>query len=159
MVIREIQPKDDARVFQLIQQSLKAAHLDIPGTAYFDDSIKAMSQFYLHHPQRKYFVLVNSQDEVLGGAGFAEYNGSRDVAEVQKLYLFDEAKRKGYSYLLMEKVEKEARKVGFKQLYLETHKNLPVAIILYKKLGYTLLPGPLPGTQHSAMDHFFIKGL
>lgn len=159
MIIREIQPKDDATVFQLIQQSLKAAHLDIPGTAYFDQSIKAMSQFYFNHPQRKYFVLVDSKDQVLGGAGFAEYNGSRDVAEAQKLYLFDEAKGKRYSYLLMEKVEDEARKAGFKQLYLETHQNLPVAILLYKKLGYTLLSGPLPGTQHSAMDHFFIKEL
>lgn len=159
MVIREIQPKDDKRVFQLIRQSLKAAHLDIPGTAYFDDSIKSMSRFYFNHPRRKYFVLVDSKDQVLGGAGFAEYNSSQDVAEVQKLYLFDKARGKGYSYLLMEKIEEEALKSGFKQLYLETHQNLPVAILLYKKLGYTLLPAPLPGTQHSAMNHFFIKEL
>ncbi|MBR5581365.1 MAG: GNAT family N-acetyltransferase [Treponema sp.] len=159
MFIREIQQKDDAALFQLVRQSLAAAQLNIPGTAYFDESIKAMSQFYLNHPQRKYFVLVNQDDEVLGGAGFAEYNGSQDVAEVQKLYLFDEAKGKGYSYKLMEQVELEAKKAGYKQLYLETHRNLPIAIILYKKLGYTLIPEALPGTVHSTMDHFFIKDL
>lgn len=159
MLIREIQQKDDAALFQLVRQSLAAAQLNIPGTAYFDESIKAMSQFYLNHPQRKYFVLVNQADEVLGGAGFAEYNDSQDVAEVQKLYLFDEAKGKGYSYMLMERVEQEAKKTGFTQLYLETHRNLPVAIILYKKLGYTLIPAALPGTVHTTMDHFFIKNL
>ena len=159
MLIREIQQKDDAALFQLVQQSLAEAQLNIPGTAYFDESIKAMNQFYLNHPQRKYFVLVNQEDEVLGGAGFAEYNDSKDVAEVQKLYLFDEAKGKGYSYKLMERVEQEAKKAGYKQLYLETHRNLPVAIILYKKLGYTLIPSALPGTVHTTMDHFFIKDL
>ena len=59
----------------------------------------------------------------------------------------------------MERVEQEAKKVGYKQLYLETHRNLPVAIILYKKLGYTLIPEALPGTIHTTMDHFFIKDL
>lgn len=159
MLIREIQQKDDAALFQLVRQSLAAAQLNIPGTAYFDESIKAMSQFYMNQSQRKYFVLVDQDDQVLGGAGFAEYNESSEVAEVQKFYLFDEAKGKGYSYKLMELVEQEAKKVGYKQLYLETHRNLPIAIILYKKLGYTQIPAALPGTQHTTMDHFFVKNL
>mgnify|MGYP006332083947 CR=1 FL=1 len=159
MHIREIQQKDDAALFQLVRQSLTAAQLNIPGTAYFDESIKAMSQFYLNQPQRKYFVLVDQDDLVLGGAGFAEYNGSSEVAEVQKLYLFDKAKGKGYSYQLMGLVEQEAKKMGYKQLYLETHSNLPIAIILYKKLGYTQISAALPGTHHTTMDHFFVKKL
>ena len=159
MLIREIQEKDDAALFQLIRHSLEAAGLDIPGTAYFDESIKAMSKFYMDKSRRNYFVLVNDKDEVLGGIGFAEYNNSSQVAELQKLYLFDGAKGQGHSYLLMEKAESEARKIGYKQLYLETHHNLPVAILLYQKLGYTHLPAPLPGTLHSTMDYFFIKEL
>lgn len=159
MIIREIQPKDDSFLFQLVRSSLKAAGLDVPGTAYFDESIRAMSQFYLNQEGRQYFVLADQQDKVLGGIGFAEYNGSRKIAELQKLYLAEEARGKGYSYLLVEQAEEAARKAGYQQLYLETHHNLPVAILLYQKLGYTSLPGPLPGTQHSAMDHFFIKDL
>lgn len=83
-----------------------------------------MSKFYLNHPQRKYFVLVNQEDEVLRGL-----------------------------------VEQEAKKAGYKQVYLETHHNLPIAILLYKKLGYTQIPQALPGTVHSTMDHFFVKDL
>lgn len=170
MKIRKIQQKDDRDLFNLIRSSLEGACLNIPGTAYFDESIKAMSKFYLQEEKnqealntnrfpRQYFVLVNEKDEVMGGVGFAEYNGSSEVAEVQKLYITDEVKGRGYSYLLMEQVEVEAARAGYKKLYLETHKNLPVALHLYKKLGYTLLSEPLPGTQHSTMDHFFIKEL
>ncbi len=159
MTIRPIQQKDDAALFRLIRRSLEVAHLDIPGTAYFDKSIKAMSRFYLNRAGRHYFVLAGERDEVLGGAGFAEYNGSREIAELQKLYLTEAAKGRGYSYLLMERVEQAARKSGYRQLYLETHTNLPVALHLYQRLGYTVLDGPLPGTQHSTMDHFFIKEL
>lgn len=169
MIIRKIQQKDDKELFKLIRSSLEAACLNIPGTAYFDESIKAMSKFYLRGEEsadagtscfhRQYFVLVNELDEVLGGVGFAEFDGSGEVAEVQKLYLMEEAKGKGYSYLLMKHIEDAARRVGYKKLYLETHKNLPIALLLYKKLGYTLLPQRLAGSQHSAMDHFFIKEL
>lgn len=159
MTIRPIQQKDDAALFQLIRRSLEAAQLDIPGTAYFDESLKAMSRFYLNRSGRHYFVLADEGDKVLGGAGFAEYNDSQEIAELQKLYLTEDARGKGYSYLLMERVEQAARQSGYRQLYLETHTNLPVALHLYQRLGYILLEGPLPGTQHSTMDHFFIKEL
>ena len=55
-----------------------------------------MSQFYLNHTRRQYFGLVDETERVLGGAGFAEYNGSGEIAELQKLYLAEEAKGKGY---------------------------------------------------------------
>lgn len=159
MKIREILPKDDIVLFSLIRKCLEDAHLDIPGTAYFDESIKAMSQFYLNHPKRKYFVLVDDSDKVLGGAGFAEFNNSNHIAELQKLYLFNEARGKGYSYLLVKHVEQEAKKNGFSKLYLETHHNLPVALYLYEKLKYKRLESSLPGSEHSTMDYFYIKEL
>lgn len=157
--IREIEQKDDSALFKLVRYCLKEAGLDIPGTAYFDESIKAMSQFYLNNPRRKYFVLADENDEVLGGAGFAEFNGSNKVCELQKLYIDDKAKGKGYSYLLVDKVEKEAENAGFETIYLETHHNLPVALYLYKKLNYTQLENPLPGSEHGTMDYFFAKDL
>lgn len=166
MKIREILPKDDNAIFKLIRTCLKDAALDIPGTAYFDDSIKQMSQFYnckdcSQNPifKRKYFVLVDEKDAAVGGAGFAEFNKSSDVAELQKLYIDQSFRGKGFSYQLIQLVEKEAKLAGYKQLYLETHHNLPAALYIYKKLGYKQIEGPLPGTQHTTMDYFFIKDL
>lgn len=59
----------------------------------------------------------------------------------------------------MELVEFESKKAGYHKIYLETHHNLPVAKQLYEKLNYTLLKNPLPGSEHSTMDYFFIKDL
>lgn len=157
--IRQVQKKDDKALYKLVRESLRKAHLDIAGTAYFDESIKEMSSFYLNQKRRNYFVCVDQKDEVLGGIGFAEYDEKNAIAELQKLYLFEKAKGKGLSYKLISLVEEEAKKAGYKSLYLETHSNLRVAIYIYKKLGYTLLKNPLPGSEHGTMDHFFIKEL
>ena len=43
---------------------------------------------------------------------------------MQKLYLDDSAKGKGYSIELVSIAEKWAKDAGYKQLYLETHSNL-----------------------------------
>ena len=50
MRIREIQEKDNNSLFLLIRKSLEDAELNIPGTAYFDESIKAMSEYYKDFP-------------------------------------------------------------------------------------------------------------
>ena len=40
MKIRQIQSKDDEFLFNLIRSCLEDADLNIPGTAYFDESTK-----------------------------------------------------------------------------------------------------------------------
>lgn len=159
MLLRKIKPQDDAELFLLIRHCLKDANLDIPGTAYFDESIKKMSEFYLNNNSREYFVLTDEKDNVIGGAGFAEFNNSNQIAELQKLYINPKFRGKKFSYILIQKVEEEAKKYGYKSLYLETHHNLQIAIQLYKKLGYTQLNQALPGSEHSTMDYFFEKNL
>ena len=51
-----------------------------------------------------------------------------------------------------------SREAGYRQLYLETHSNLQIAIKLYKKLGFTEIERPKE-VLHSTMDHFYIKHL
>ena len=169
MQIRQIKAKDDEFIFNLIRSCLEDAELNIPGTAYFDESIKKMSEFYLNKIGRNYFVITDQDDNALGGCGFAEF-GTYDkslsqkgndikVCELQKLYISKQARGKGYAYQLVELVESEAKKSGYHKIYLETHHNLPVAKQLYEKLNYTLLQKALSGSEHSTMDYFFIKDL
>lgn len=169
MNIRQIQAKDDEFIFNLIRSCLEDAELNIPGTAYFDESIKKMSEFYINKEGRNYFVITDQDDKSLGGCGFAEF-GTYDkslskkgndikVCELQKLYISKEVRGKGLSYKLISLVEQEAKKSGYDKIYLETHHNLPVAKQLYEKLNYTLLQKALPGSEHSTMDYFFIKDL
>jgi putative acetyltransferase len=157
--IRLIKETDNKYLYSLIRECLKEAKLDIPGTAYFDESIKYMSDFYKDNSKRKYFVLVDENDNPLGGGGFAEYNRSLETAELQKLYLDKAIRNQGWSYKLISLIEEESKKAGYKNLYLETHHNLDLAIKVYKKLNYTMLEKPLPGSEHGTMDYFFFKKL
>ena len=156
---RPMEKKDDGGIAELIRTNLKAHGLDIPGTVYFDDNLNHLSTFYLADPgKRIYYVLTDPRGKLMGGVGIAEFNGIPDCAELQKLYLCDDAKGKGLSYRMMEKVEGAARERGYKRIYLETHDNLKVAIHLYEKCGYTEIERPA-SVVHSTMNRFFRKEL
>ena len=90
--------------------------------------------------------------------GFAEFDGIADCAELQKLYLVDSAKGKGYGKDLTHLAEEQARSAGYRNLYLETHTNLAAALGLYEKLGFQPIEKPC-STQHSTMNRFCRKPL
>lgn len=155
--IRNIAAKDDAVIAKIIRTNLQRFHLDIPGTAYFDPELDHLSEFYAKRPDRRaYFVVTNENDEVVGGVGFAEFEGLPQCAEVQKLYLDESVKGLGLSKKMMEVIEFKAKELGYKQLYLETHTNLAVALCLYEKLGYKSVAQPVP-TVHTTMNRFYLK--
>lgn len=96
--------------------------------------------------------------KIIGGAGAAEFAGIPDCAELQKLYLIDEVKGRGYGRQLVQLVENWAREAGYRKLYLETHTNLSTAMKLYEKLGFHQIEKPA-AVVHSTMDHFYIREL
>ena len=154
---REIEEADDEKLAMIIRDSLEAYHLDIPGTAYFDESLDHLSEYYLGALDRKYFV-VEADGEVVGGVGFQQLDFMDDTAELQKLYLCDDVKGQGVSYEMMKFIEGQAVEMGFTQMYLETHSNLVPAMHLYEKCGYHLIEKPAE-VVHSAMDRFYLKSL
>ena len=118
-----------------------------------------MSAYYDAAPEKRaYFVALDETGRVIGGVGIAEFAGIPDCAEIQKLYLDDSTKGKGYGRELMKLAEAEARKAGYKRLYLETHSNLTVAMKLYEKLGFRQIERP-ETVLHGTMDHFYLKEL
>lgn len=157
MRIRPIMPADDVRLAAIIRKSLETNGLALPGTAYFDAELDHLSAFYAASPRRAYFVLVDDQEQVLGGCGVAEFVGDGQYAELQKLYLSPAGQGHGWSYLLIEQVYMFAKEMHYKQLYLETHHVLSVAVHLYDKMGFQKLAQPLAGSEHGFMDLFFSK--
>lgn len=154
-----ITPEVDTELAVIIRKNLENAHLDIPGTAYFDPELDHLSSYYLEQPEtRRYIVLFDEDGQLLGGVGLAEFENIENCAEMQKLYLRDEAKGKGLGKLLVTLIEAAARELGYKKLYLETHTNLDIAIKLYERMGFTLIERP-DFVQHTTMDRFFIKDL
>lgn len=156
---RKIVAADNETMARVIRANLEKFQLNLPGTAYFDPELNHLSDYYDSDPaKRTYFVAVDETGQVLGGVGVAEFAGIADCAELQKLYLDDAAKGKGCGKALMQIAEDQARALGYKKLYLETHTNLAVAVKLYEKLGFRQIEKPC-ATQHSTMNRFYLKEL
>ncbi len=156
--IRKILPKDNMAMATLVRSNLKAHGLDIPGTVYFDPCVDDLCAAYSQKEKQGYYVLVDAEDTVVGGIGFEETPVFPCCAEMQKLYLADEVKGKGFGYMLVTFAEERMKEAGFAASYLETHHNLQVAIHLYEKCDYAEIERPA-AVVHGAMDHFYYKQL
>lgn len=157
--VRPIKVEDDSLIAEIIRTNLKKFHLDIPGTVYFDPGLDYLSQYYESLPDKRgYFIATCEDGQVIGGVGVAEFDGFENCAELQKLYLIDQAKGKGMGRYLLQVAEDFARRAGYKSLYLETHTNLATAIRLYERNGFVQIAKP-EAVVHSTMNRFYIKRL
>ncbi|MEQ6389714.1 GNAT family N-acetyltransferase [Bacillaceae bacterium S4-13-58] len=158
MRIREMEEKDNQAMEQIIKRSLESFSLNIPGTAYFDPQLGTLAQYYREKPNAKYWVVVNEQEEVVGGVGIGPFGKEEGICELQKLYIKPEAQGKGLSKELM-KVALGFAKEHYTYCYLETLEKLHVANRLYDKLGFEKLEKGLDDSEHGAMDTWYMKKL
>lgn len=157
MKIRKIEKKDDARMADIVRRNFISYDLAIPGTAYFDPQLDTLAEYYDDEKnQGQYFVIVDENDEVFGGAGLGKFKDIENCCELQKLYFDDSIKGQGLSKILMAHIEEVAKSLEYEKIYIETHSKLDKALNLYVKMGYEPIKKP-DFVQHSAMDRFFIK--
>jgi putative acetyltransferase len=73
------------------------------------------------------------------------------VVEVKRMYVRDEARRRGHARALLEALERRARDRGAVIVRLETGDRQPEAIRLYEAAGYTRIScyGEYVGSPHS----------
>ena len=154
MELTALRPEYDKAMAEIVRSCLKEHGLDIPGTAYFDESLERLSAYYAQ-TGRDYYVMLRD-GEVVGWIGLAEFEG--DCCELQKLYLIPSERGKGIGRALLRFIEERARELGYRAVYLETHSNLSGALRLYEKAGYRLIERPA-GVVHGTMDRFFLKEL
>lgn len=158
MQIREIEDKDNQIIEQIIKRSLESVDLDIPGTAYFDPQLSNLAQFYRQQTSAMYWVAVNEEEDVIGGVGIAPFGQQKEVCELQKLYITPEAQGMGLSKKLMKTALTFATE-HYTYCYLETVEKLRTANSLYTQFGFQQLEKPLNGSEHNAMDSWYIKML
>ncbi len=154
MDFRKITARDDQPIADLIRSNLIKYGLDIPGTAFFDKGLDHLSEYY-NEPRRAYYVLTEN-NTVIGGVGYAAFDGLDACCELQKLYLRDDHKGQRIGYKMMHFLEEKAEEAGYRRIYLETHTNLKAAIHLYEKCGYREIERP-ETVVHSTMNKFFLK--
>ncbi|WP_319782421.1 GNAT family N-acetyltransferase [Oceanisphaera sp. IT1-181] len=117
------------------------------GYSVADPQLDKLSELY-QTADFGYWLLVENDGTLVGGAGFAPVAGHAGVCELQKMYLLADVRGQGLGRWLAEKVLQEANLRGYQGCYLETTPLLPEALHLYQKLGFT----PCPRLGNSGHD-------
>ncbi|RDS84849.1 GNAT family N-acetyltransferase [Dyella monticola] len=158
VLIRPIEPRDNAHVAAIIRTVMPEFGADGPGFAIHDTEVDDMHGAYAR-PRSAYFVLERD-GMVIGGGGVAPLEGGdADVCELRKMYFLPEARGIGAGTSMMQRCLEAARDFGFKRCYLETLTGMDAAQALYQKQGFTPLCAPMGGTGHFSCDRFFIRDL
>ncbi|PSG88455.1 GNAT family N-acetyltransferase [Aurantibacter aestuarii] len=157
-IIREITAEDNTQIEKVIRDCFPEFGLPLEGTAYADPETKQMFESY-SGANETYFVVVKDED-VLGGAGIKPLAGLEEsVCELQKMYFSPKVRGLGFGKLLFQKCLDEAKRLGYKQVYIETIPQLEAAIHVYKSFGFKHLEGPMGNTGHYSCGIWMLKTL
>tara|TARA_R110002073_G_scaffold40547_5_gene115075 strand:+ start:186678 stop:187154 length:477 start_codon:yes stop_codon:yes gene_type:complete len=158
MIIRKIQPQDNAALEQIIKTSLVEFGMPTVGTAYEDKETTMMYEAYQN--EREVYYVIEVDGAILGGGGIKPLqNTNEDVCELQKMYFNPSIRGKGYGKMLIRKCLQASRDLGFKKCYLESAANLKAAIHLYESHDFKHLKGPLGDTGHYSCSVWMLKHL
>lgn len=147
MNIRPITAADNVAMAKILRASLEEFGLNIPGTAYFDESTDRLFESFQR--ERAAYFVAEEGGEILGGAGIYPSEGlPSDTVELVKMYMSAASRGKGIGKKLMLKCIEVAKAEGYQKIYLETMPELSAAVAAYEKLGFKSLPEPLGNTGH-----------
>ena len=158
MIIRKIQPEDNAAIAKIIRDSLLEFGAAKPGTVFFDESTDHLSEVFTQ--KRSVYFIIEKDNEIAGGAGIFPTEGLPvNTAELVKMYIAKKFRGNGYGQTLLEKCMEEARKEGYETLYLGSMPELTNAIAMYDKNGFTPIAAPMGNSGHTGCDVWMIKHL
>lgn len=158
LIYRHLTPEDNKEIADLIRSVFREFGIARPGTVYFDPTTDDL--FTLFSTTGSEYWIAEDKVKIAGGCGVFPTPGLPEgCAELQKLYLLPEYRGKGLGRELMEKTFISARRLGYKQLYLESLPELGRAISLYEKAGFKSIPGPLGNSGHFGCTIWMVKDL
>jgi putative acetyltransferase len=158
IIIRPIEPKDNAAVAAIVRKVLTEFKANKPGTAFYDNELEHLSAVF-RQPGSAYWV-VEMEGMVHGCGGIYPTQGlPQGYCELVKLY-FDAAIRgKGTGKKLINICIETAKEMGYTHLYLETMPELTIAVPLYEKLGFEYNTAALGNSGHCGCSIWMIKKL
>ncbi len=158
MIIRQISAADNKKMASILRKSLEEFNLNIPGTAYFDESTDNLYESF--NINGAIYFVAEDNGTVIGGAGIFPTKGlPSDTVELVKMYIDSAERGKGVGKLLMNKCIESAKLLSYKNIYLETIPELNSAVSAYEKLGFKYLDKPLADTGHFSCNIWMILGL
>ncbi|HVZ96213.1 MAG TPA: GNAT family N-acetyltransferase [Chitinophagaceae bacterium] len=156
VIIRDITESDDLKMASIIRACLEEFGAAKPGTVYYDATTDCLHTLFQKERSR-YFVITIDGEVVAGGGIYPTAGLPDDTCELVKMYVSKEARGKGLATRLLRSCIDEAKKNGYKKMYLETMPELTHAIALYKKNGFTFIPAQLGCSGHGGCDLFMMK--
>jgi len=158
ITFRTIEERDNRELAELIRTVFREFKIDRPGTVYFDPTTDDLYTLF-SKPGSEYWIAEES-GVIIGGCGVYPTPGLPEgCAELVKLYLSASQRGKGIGWQLMEKTFNSAKRLGYRQLYLESLPELGNAISLYEKAGFKFIPGPMGNSGHFGCNIWMIKDL
>lgn len=158
LTIREVLPKDNKALGNVIRNVLEELGAPKVGTAYEDKATDLMFENY-ENVVGHYYV-IEENNTIIGGCGFAKLSDNdTSICELQKMYLLPEARGRGLGSKLITICLEKAKEMGFDKCYLETLPYMESAQKLYKKNGFINLDGPIGETGHYSCTVWMIKDL
>lgn len=91
-----------------------------------------------YRPPRGSFLVVRRAGQPVG-CGAVRALGA-DVAEVKRMWVAPPTRGQGVGRALLEALEQEARRIGYRVLRLDTRRELVEAVSLYRAGGYHEVP-------------------
>ena len=86
----------------------------------------------------KNVVVAYDRDEAIGCGAIKVF--SEDTMEVKRMYVPEKRRGRGIASIVLKELENWCKELGFQYCILETGKNQPEAISLYKKNNYQVIP-------------------
>lgn len=155
--LRPIAAGDNETVAAIIRTVMPEFGAGGPGFAIHDTEVGVMYAAYAR-TGCMYFV-VEMDGRISGGGGIAPLDGEPGVCELRKMYFLPQLRGCGAGTALMHSCLQAARKLGYRQCYLETLTGMDAAQKLYARQGFGRIPDALGSTGHFGCNRFYLLDL
>ena len=135
----------------LVEAYAAALNLDL-GFQDFATEINSLPIEY--GPPRGCFLLAQDQDQFIGCVGLRQL--AEGICEMKRLYVQPHRRGDGIGRALAQAIIKEAKKLGYGRLRLDTLPSMNIAWALYQSLGFRPVAAyrfnPVPGAGYMELE-------
>lgn len=158
VIFREVKKEDNELLASMIRQVFKEHDAPESGTVFSDPTTDDL--FDLFRKKRSVLWVAELDGLPLGCCGIYPTEGlANGCAELVKYYLTDSERGKGTGRQLMQLCISSARKLGYKELYIESMPHFSKAVRIYEKLGFRKLSSPLGNSGHTTCNIWMLLEL
>ncbi|MGP4128282.1 GNAT family N-acetyltransferase [Pantoea tagorei] len=90
------------------------------------------TEWYL--PPRGLFIVLERDGEIIAMGAYKPFDA--ETAELKRIWTRGDLRRQGLALLVVQELERRARRAGYRRLYLTTGFRQPEAVRLYSSFGY-----------------------